>query len=211
MWKYYLGAALTIPLLPLLYFQGKRVKASVPKLPLARDPSGAVIQASTPELRLLLLGESTVAGVGVDRHEEGFAGALAQSLSIALNRTIRWEVHAKSGYTAEKVRTCILPNIETPECDLIVVGLGENDAFGLHSPWQWQRSVGLLIDDIQVKYPGTPIVFANMPPIKLFPAFTGFIKFTVGNLVELLGESLNELVARRENVFYSSELITLDI
>jgi len=44
-----------------------------------------------------------------------------------------------------------------------------------------------------------------MPPIKEFPAFTPLIKFTVGNLVEILGEELQKTVNDYENVFYFGE------
>ena len=38
--KYILGAILTFPLLPLMYFQGKKIKASVPRLPEAKGIKG---------------------------------------------------------------------------------------------------------------------------------------------------------------------------
>ena len=48
-----------------------------------------------------------------------------------------------------------------------------------------------------------------MPPIKEFPAFTPLIKFTIGNLVEILGEELKMIVREYELVFFSDEIITL--
>lgn len=48
-----------------------------------------------------------------------------------------------------------------------------------------------------------------MPPIKEFPAFSPLIKFILGNLVEILGEELEKLVACHDNVFYLGEKITL--
>ncbi|MGB3179861.1 MAG: hypothetical protein WBB45_00620 [Cyclobacteriaceae bacterium] len=48
-----------------------------------------------------------------------------------------------------------------------------------------------------------------MPSIKEFPAFTPLIRFTIGNLVEILGEALEEVVGDYPNVYYSSEKITL--
>ena len=49
-----------------------------------------------------------------------------------------------------------------------------------------------------------------MPLIKEFPAFTSLIKFTIGNLVEILGHELKTLADEHENGFYFIEIITLE-
>lgn len=41
-----------------------------------------------------------------------------------------------------------------------------------------------------------------MPPIKIFPAFTPLIQLVLGNLVNLLGEELERVVAKYDKVFY---------
>ncbi|MEM9675768.1 MAG: SGNH/GDSL hydrolase family protein, partial [Bacteroidota bacterium] len=43
-----------------------------------------------------------------------------------------------------------------------------------------------------------------------FPAFTPLIKFVIGNLVEILGEELKEVVTKSPNTFYYSRKITLE-
>jgi hypothetical protein len=48
-----------------------------------------------------------------------------------------------------------------------------------------------------------------MPPIKEFPAFTSAMKFVLGNLVELLGKKLEQVVAQKSYVYYQSQNITL--
>ncbi|MFT4665302.1 MAG: lysophospholipase L1-like esterase [Polaribacter sp.] len=208
--KYLLGLTLSMPLLPIMYFQGKKIRSSVPKLDEATGISGTTGQHSTRVLRMVTIGESTVAGVGVATHEEGFTGTLAKTLAEELDATIEWKVYAKSGYTAKRVTYKIIPKIEETDLDLIVIGLGGNDAFKLNSPGLWRSQMQTLIETLQVKFPKAPICFMNMPPIKEFPAFTSLIKFTVGNLVELLGAELEAVVQARKNVFYASEVITLD-
>ncbi len=209
--KYLLGSIISIPLLPVLYFQGKNIRASIPKLPEAIGNSGSTESNSSRILRMITIGESTVAGVGVATHEEGFTGTLAKTLAKELNTSVEWKVYAKSGYTAKRVTYKIIPKIEETDLDLIVVGLGGNDAFKLNRPGKWRSQMQTLIETLQVKFPNVPICFMNMPPIKEFPAFTSLIKFTVGNLVELLGKELEALVKTKKGVFYLSEVITLDI
>lgn len=210
--KYILGILLALPLSPLMYYQGKKIKASVPDLPEAAGNKGflSFTGSSSPAIRLLCLGESTIAGVGVQTHEEGFTGSLAKELASIFRRSVSWAVYAKSGYNAQQVSTQILPTITEVAVDLIVVGLGGNDAFELNSPGRWRKDVQQLIEKLSGKFLKTPIVFCNMPPIKMFPAFTPLLKFTIGNLVELLGHELNDLVKAYPHAFYHQEIITLE-
>ena len=207
--KYYIGAIIAVPLLPILYFQGQKIRKNVPNLPEAKNPKGYIKTASEKTLKLLVIGESTIAGVGVDFHENGFTGALAKEISQKTNQSILWKVYAKSGYTAKMVRKKIILTIEDSTADIIVIGLGGNDAFKLNSPDVWMFQINFLIKTLKRKFPKTPIYFTNMPPIKEFPAFTNAIKFVIGNLVEILGKRLDRRVINKENVHYNNEVIIL--
>ncbi|NUO00880.1 MAG: SGNH/GDSL hydrolase family protein [Saprospiraceae bacterium] len=199
--KYTLGVLLAIPLSPLLYFQGVRVKKTMPKLPEATGNEGI---AGTPEpsLRLLVLGESTMAGVGVDTHENGFAGHLARYLAAQCATGVAWNVVAKSGYSAKKAREKLVPLIAGEPADLIVVGLGANDAFELNRPWVWGRDASALITAIRAKAGNAPIVFLSMPPIKEFPAFPELVRFFIGNLSVMLAQTLMQEVKKHDRVYY---------
>ena len=61
--------------------QAKKIRATVPKLAEAKNPKGYIKTGSAKTLKILCIGESTIAGVGVDFHEFGFAGTLAKTLS----------------------------------------------------------------------------------------------------------------------------------
>lgn len=207
--KYLLGTIISLPLLPFLYFQGKNIQKKVPKLPEAKEPKGFVNGDFESTLKILSIGESTIAGVGVDFHKNGFTGALAKTLSTALKSNVNWRVYARSGYTVKQVCKKIIPKIEENTTDLIIVGMGGNDAFTLNSPTKWIIDTKNLINLLHTKFPETPIIFTNMPPVKEFPAFTKPIKFVIGNLVEILGEKLHTSLKDKSNVYYNNEVITL--
>ena len=209
--RYYLGALISIPLLPLMYYQGIQIRKSVPKLPEATGTEGSCfsVDSAQDSLKIIALGESTVAGVGVQTHEEGFTGTFVKELSNLSNQNIVWKVYAKSGYTAKNVQQKLLPKIQENDIDIILVGLGGNDAFTLNHPKRWRKHMNRLILDLKDRFPKSLIVFTNMPPIKEFPAFTPLIKFTIGNLVEILGDELKSLVKKHENVLYFDDRITL--
>ena len=205
--KYILGTIIAIPLLPLLYFQGRRIKKRVPRLPVATGETGLCSSSSENTLRMLTIGESTIAGVGVKTHQEGLTGVLANELATRLNIKVDRKVYAKSGITAKRVNDNIINLIEEKHIDLIVIGLGGNDAFELNTPRKWKKDVRQLINNIKVKFKEVTIVFINMPPIKEFPAFTSLIQFTIGNLAEILGEELKRVVKDFESVYYCSSRV----
>jgi lysophospholipase L1-like esterase len=211
--KYLLGGAILVPLLPLMYLHGRRILKSVPKLPVAEGPQGVVVGNDRRPLRLLVVGESTMSGVGVATHEAGFSGALARTLGAGWGTEVQWKVYARSGYTLKRVRHELLPVIteKENEVDLIVVGMGGNEAFKLNTPAGFRRDMQAVIDDLRLRFgPDVPIAFPNMPPIKEFPAFTSLMKFTLGNMVEYFGQELEELLKDQPNTYYNSEVIRLE-
>ena len=83
-----------IALGPLLLAQGAWVRRVTPRLPEAAGPR-SVCTGAGPALSLLVTGDSSAAGVGVDTQEEALAGQLAARLAAA--RRVRWTVLARTG------------------------------------------------------------------------------------------------------------------
>lgn len=203
------GSMIVVPFLPVLYFQGKRVKANTPRLPEAIGNTGMVKLEGNEELRVIFLGESSIAGVGVTHHEEGFAGVFAKEFAEKSSATVHWEVYAKSGYRIKKIRQTIVPMLPDKKVDLVVIGLGANDAFTLNNPWSWQKESQKLVTDLRLKFADVPIVFANMPPIKDFPAFPFLIRVIIGNLVDILGNELLTTASKFKGVHYNDKKFRL--
>ena len=206
---YFLGALLALPLLPILFWQGKKVRTTIPKLEEPNDLQGKVEGVVTDSsLQLLTLGESTIAGIGVDTHQEGLTGHLAKFLCQSSKRTVEWQVLAKSGYTASDVADSLVSQIPTTKkFDLIVIGLGGNDTFSLNSPLRWKRDFEHLLQSIHQKQPEVPILLANMPPIADFPAFPPMMRWFLGSLVMLLGKTIRIFPKKYPNVYYDYQPI----
>lgn len=208
--RYFFGTILSLPLLPIIYKQGKSIQSSVPILAEAKEPEGVSGNDFTNTFTLLCIGESTIAGVGVDSHKNGFSGHLARTLSELYQTNFAWKVVARSGYTAKRITMKLIPKATDLNPDLIIIGLGANDAFTLNTPWAWKKDLQHLLSELENAFGSTPVVFINMPPIKVFPAFSPQIKWVIGNLVELLGLELKEIVNTKKHVYYSSEVIRLE-
>jgi lysophospholipase L1-like esterase len=96
----------------------------VRKLPEAEVDSGIVGNNFKESRQILIIGESSMAGVGSYKHETSFAGTLAEELSEKLKVKIHWKVYAKRGLTVNKITEQIIPSITEKKVDLIIVGVG---------------------------------------------------------------------------------------
>ena len=200
--KYFFHLAKSIPYLPIIYFQSKKLKKEIKFLPEARIPEGTINLNSGKTLKVLFIGESSFAGVGSHFHKNSFAGYYSNELSSLFKCNIHWKVYAKSGYNVEKIQQRIIPKIEESHCDLIVVGIGANDSFELTQPKNWQNNIQILIDSLRSKFPKTPILFAQLPTVEMFPALTKEMQFVLGNHKNILAEYLYDLTLKNENTYF---------
>ena len=204
------GAIMSIPFLPLLAWQGKKIRANIPSLPEANQPFDGKIGEGQHPIRVLTLGESTIAGVGVENHQLGISGQLAEELGRLTKHSIYWQVLAKSGYTAKMVKELLVPQIPKQKFDLIIIGLGGNDTFKLNSPGQWRKDFEALIKAVRLKQSQSKIVIANMPPVGAFPAFTKLMQLVLGNLVRLHGQAIANFPKQFENLYYIDKEIRFE-
>jgi len=201
-------ALISLLLSPILYLQSIRVRKKVPVLPEAANPSGYISNDYNNDFSLLVLGESTMAGVGIKDHKDGFGYTLADKISNYKKENVHWEVKAKSGYTAKQLHDELIPSTQMKDPDLIVIGTGANDAFSLNPPTKFARDISKCLTDLKSLFPNTNILFINMPPIPYFPALTKLMQFCLGQWVRLNGEKLIELSDNNSNVYYIQEEIT---
>jgi lysophospholipase L1-like esterase len=203
---YLIGCLLGIPLLPIIIIQGKILKRKIPVLPEA-DKNRTGFIGSGDTFNLVTIGESTIAGVGVDDHKEGITGNIAKVLQEFTGKKINWDVLANSGYSAESVNKKLMPLLPSKPIDLIVIGLGANDAFELRSPLQWKKGITDIIVSIRNKNINCPIVIAAMPPLRYCPAFSILFKCIFGGLVLLYSKTMKSICRSHHQVYFINQEI----
>jgi len=206
---YWLGMMGLVPFLPILHWQGKRIRANIPDLGEAQEPQGVIGEGAQP-IRLLAIGESAIAGVGVRTHKDGMVGHMAAYLSKFTGRSVNWEVVAKSGYTARQVNEILVPKLPEKNYDLLVIGLGGNDTFQVNSPLRWRRDLEKLLKAIRLWQPGVPILFSNLPPVGEMPAFSSSLKFIFRKISSGLDQALAQLVETEAKVWYCRKQIKFE-
>lgn len=151
------------------------VKKTALRLPDAALPWQGVCEpllsdqtSSCAALRLLVIGESTVAGVGVDTQQEALCGQLAQQLAAVRSRPVAWQACGRNGATAAVCRQELLPQLELQYWDLVVIVLGVNDTTHLTPRWRWRRELKLLLEYFSAR--ADQVLLTAVPPLGKFHA-----------------------------------------
>ena len=196
-----LGAAIA-PVAPLLYVQGRVTRWKIGVLPGAAGEKHGVHGEGKDVAKLFVIGESTVAGVGVGTHEKGLAGQFSRRLSEHLGRPVEWNVVGKSGVTARQTIDELLPQMPDQQFDYILVGLGGNDVLKLSSPRKCRRDMTELLGLLRSKNADATIFISNCPMIVFSPVLPQPIKSILWKLSRMHDANIREFTTSMERVFY---------
>lgn len=197
-----MGGIFILPFSPFLVWQGNRVRRKIGVLPDAQGDKTGKYGDFDKTVKLFVIGESTVAGLGARTHETALAGQFAKFLSLKINKSVAWSVVGKSGVTARRTIDELVPKIPNETFDYILVALGGNDVLKLSSPRTWRRDMTELLGILREKNPDAMIFLANCPAIRLSPALPQPIRGILWNLSKLHNANIMDLTAPLENVFY---------
>ena len=93
--------------LPLLWFQGMRLKREVPRFTTPGDHPYGICKGKDGEFNILGLGESSMAGVGIAKHTLTLTGLTAGRLNKLLGCSVNWKILAQNGFTLKKLNKLI--------------------------------------------------------------------------------------------------------
>lgn len=199
---YILGGIFILPFSPFLIWQGNYVRRKVGVLPDAQGDTTGKYGTYDKTVKLFVIGESTVAGLGARTHETALAGQFAKFLSGKIKKSVAWSVVGKGGVTAREAIKQLVPKIPDEQFDYILVALGGNDVLKLSSPKTWRSDMTELLGILHEKNPNATIFLANCPAIRLSPALPQPIRGILWNLSKLHNANIMDLTEPMENVFY---------
>jgi lysophospholipase L1-like esterase len=204
MWqrRFILGAAAIAPLAPFLLVQGQITRWKVGILSDAAGEKHGKYGKGNDAARLLVIGESTVAGLGARTHELALAGQFAKRLSEHIDRGVEWNVLGKNGVTARRTIDELLPQMPDERFDYILVGLGGNDVMKLSSPVKWRRDMTELLGILRAKNPNAVIFLSNCPMIVYSPIMPQPIKTILWKLSQMHNDNIMEFTREMDRVFY---------
>ncbi|MNF60969.1 hypothetical protein D3C84_425960 [compost metagenome] len=188
--------AAALPLLPLALPLAVHTRRTALRLaPAAGSGQGLAGAGFAGEpLRLLLIGESTVAGVGASCLEFALAGQLAGALAARLGQPVAWRACGENGITAGGALERLLPLVAEDPADLVLLVFGVNDTTHFSSSRRWRESLEGLARHFTGR--GVRVALAGVPPLQHFSALPWLLRQLLGWRAQLLDRQLHELAER---------------
>lgn len=156
-----------IPTGPVLLVQAKRLRRDTPILPDAAQPWTGDVSGDSPQT-LLVIGDSTAAGVGAPTQDEALPGNLARALSVRTGRGIQWRALGENGATARDLVEKYLNEAIGTSYDFVFLTIGANDALAIRSRGAFTRDVRTILERLRAASPEATILVSSLP------AFTRF-------------------------------------
>jgi lysophospholipase L1-like esterase len=179
-----------IALSPLLVAQALQVRRNALVLPEPPGPRSGRL-GDGPQLRLLILGDSSAAGVGASHQDTALSGQLTRCLAHRF--ALDWRLQARTGATtAATIKS--LENIEDiGQFDIAVIALGVNDVTRLVPGRRWtirQRALHRLLSD---RFGVRRIIASGVPPMGQFPLLPQPLRWVLGQHAARLDTALSGL------------------
>lgn len=185
---------LALVLSPLLFPQSRVYLSHLPKLDEAHGKWKGTVEGPDP-LRLLVFGDSTVAGVGVDDQSEGLAHALATEVAASLGRGVKWKAIARSGVSSGELRSYFLPRASRGTYDLVFISIGVNDVLHLRRKRQFTSDLQSIIETLSLASPAATIFVAGIPRLERFDSLPDPLGPILGARGHRLNAGANEVLS----------------
>ena len=167
-----------LPVAPVLVMQGRRLRRDTPRLADAAGPWSGSLDGHDP-LRLLVLGDSTAAGVGVASQHEALPGNLARSLGAHYGRGVEWTAIGKNGATAKDLLNDFVDAATAASYDVVFLTIGANDALGIRSRAAFGRDIRTLLARLRAASPDATILMSSLPAFFRFELLPNPLRYNL--------------------------------
>src|SRR5260370_5371516 len=190
---------------PILLMQGRQTKRTALRLPEAEGQRhGSVSQEGCDEaLRLLFVGDSTMAGVGVTHQVAALASQTAAEVSALLSRSVRWHLIAKSGLKTSQILE-LTRQEEFFQADVLITALGSNDVLAQTEPRRFIDAYERLVDGFLPKVGPRLAIISGLPPLHVTPAVPQPLRWFFGRYARLLDQRLRQWIRSQPDILYVS-------
>jgi lysophospholipase L1-like esterase len=171
------GAALGVVAIQLLRLRRMRFLPPHPGFEIDHVVGPTSGQSDGDTLRLVVLGDSTTAGVGVDRPEDALPHLIAQGLADAEGREVHVVNYGWAGARAANLVPDQLPRALEPirpddalpfiaNADVVVIVIGANDATHRTRPGRFRADLRATFAAVRAAAPRARIVHAGVPAFR---------------------------------------------
>lgn len=154
-----------LALSPVLLGQAVAVRRRALRLSEPEGPRAGVC-GEGPDLRLLIAGDSSAAGVGVAHQDQALAGQLVAAL--ASDFAVHWQLHATTGHTTAQT-LARLRDLPRQPFDIAVTALGVNDVTRQVPLARWVQRQTALATLLRDRFGVRGHWRSGLPPMDAFP------------------------------------------
>jgi lysophospholipase L1-like esterase len=197
---------LRLTLAPILLWQSKRTRVQTIKLPEASgDRSGVVSDYDhKTTFKLLVIGDSSAAGVGAGMQSEALSYQTAAALAQQLERPVAWQLIAQSGLNTAQAHAFFCES-NASTADVVLFALGVNDATSQVKANAFIANTTALLQTVIAKTGARIAVFSGLPPVHDFPALPQPLRFYLGSWSKWLDASLQAWTRQQGHIFCAIE------
>ena len=190
-----------LALSPLLAAQAALVRRRLPRLPEAQGQREGVAGAdpATARLKLLIAGDSSAAGVGVDTQDDALAGQLVRQLLARGRAHVHWRLVARSGVTTEQLVELLLQAAPI-DADLAVIVTGVNDLVDQVSSHRANQARERLTNVLRNGHGVHHVAFCPLPPVHQFPSLPQPLRWLAGTDARRHNAALRHWAGTRRDV-----------
>jgi lysophospholipase L1-like esterase len=193
-----MSLAAKLMLSPVLVAQALATRARLPRLPEAAGARDGEVGRG-PLLRLLMLGDSSAAGVGVALQSRALAGVLPAVLSQLAGVKVRWRLLAKAGVTSAQCLAML--EADAPfEADVAVVVLGVNDVVDQVPSQRAVAARAAIANRLRNGHGVAHVAFAPLPPVHQFPGLPQPLRWVAGRDARRHDDAIAQWAASRGDV-----------
>ncbi|MFR5302544.1 MAG: SGNH/GDSL hydrolase family protein [Bifidobacterium scardovii] len=113
-------------------------------------------------IRAVMVGDSLVAGCGVDDQSKGIMPLLASRVAARTGRPVAWRTVGRLGATARRVRYRMIGDIDDKP-DVLIVCVGSNDMLAGRSVREWAADIAPVLDAAKARA-GKVVLFSSGQP-----------------------------------------------
>ncbi|WP_194973980.1 SGNH/GDSL hydrolase family protein [Aquiflexum lacus] len=187
--RYFFELILLLPFFPFFYFKGKKLRETIIKL----KPQSEFLELGFDKdaKNILIIGESTAAGVGASTKENTFASQVYHQSQQTYN------IHnlGKNGLKAKKLKRLLThAKQEIPQkFEFAIILIGANDCFKFTPPGRFRYQLKDFIELLQIEKSVQRIIIPSIAPVQHFPSIPGPMRFFLGLHRSILTRELKSL------------------
>lgn len=186
---------------PIALYLGLKVRSRTPRLlPPTGPKTGQIGKTGKAAYNILIIGDSSAAGVGVDDINETIGPQLAQILHQKTRAGVSWRIAGANSAISEEVRDYVVPNLQRGAYTHIVLCVATNDMKNFLSDRRFKKGFGGLLYALHAKWPDTPIIWTPMLDMTTVPGLPPLLRVILRMRADIINRRGRQLCRERHAI-----------